>query len=156
MRTSTSILFLACLVFGTGALASNSMADSFEAIIARHENDLYLESRGLMTEFEARAILIARSKPNGDCTGSPSSENASACSTASGTGWKHDGHCYGKQQMILQGTQSKGECYNTQRLVTRTKPMPGGGGKGKPPQPPKYTEKPVVKKDKKFKHHQSD
>ncbi|KAF8159305.1 hypothetical protein B0H34DRAFT_702938 [Crassisporium funariophilum] len=112
MRASTSILALACLIFGTGALAQSATLDSFDAIFARHENDLYLERRGLMTEFEARAMLVARAPPNGDCgSASPSSLNAKACHDGGGHGWKLSGRCYGKQQMLLQGTQFKGACY---------------------------------------------
>jgi len=37
-----------------------------DAIVARHENDLVLEARGEMTEFEARALLVSRAPPNGE------------------------------------------------------------------------------------------
>ncbi|KAF8153819.1 hypothetical protein B0H34DRAFT_67800 [Crassisporium funariophilum] len=112
MRTLTSILALACLVFGTGALAQ-SAPDSFDTIIARHVNDLYLESRGLMTEFEVRAALIARGKANGYCSGKKTEQqNAKACHDTGGFGWRYHGVCYGINQMLLQGKLTKGKCYH--------------------------------------------
>ncbi|KAF8159288.1 Ribokinase-like protein [Crassisporium funariophilum] len=82
------------------------------AIIARHENDLNLERRGLMTEFKARAILVARREPNGYCSdGMPQSFDARSCYDHMGHGWKMGGRCYGRQQMLLQGTQIRGSCH---------------------------------------------
>ncbi|KAF8159279.1 hypothetical protein B0H34DRAFT_796557 [Crassisporium funariophilum] len=111
MRTSTSILALGCLVFGTGALAQSAASNSFDAIFARHENDLSLERRGLMTEFEARAILISRASPNGGCSGVTQEMNFWSCYNQKGHGWKIAGRCYGRQQMLLQTTPIKGSCY---------------------------------------------
>lgn len=37
-----------------------------DSIVARHELDNELEARGLRTEFETRALLVARAPPNGE------------------------------------------------------------------------------------------
>ncbi|PPR02187.1 hypothetical protein CVT26_012127 [Gymnopilus dilepis] len=110
MRFSAAI-FATVLAFGASALAAGT-SPSLSEIVARHENDLILEARGEMTEFEARALLVARAPPNGDCdTASPSHMGALDCYHAHGHGWKYLGRCYGHQQMMLQGNQFKGWCY---------------------------------------------
>jgi len=47
-------------------LTAFSVQHDIDAIVARHENDQVLEARGEMTEFEARALLVARAPPNGE------------------------------------------------------------------------------------------
>ncbi|KAF8872666.1 hypothetical protein CPB84DRAFT_1799045 [Gymnopilus junonius] len=64
MRFSTAI-FATIIAFGASAMAGG-LPSPIDQIIARHERDLTLEARGEMTEFEARAILVARAPPNGE------------------------------------------------------------------------------------------
>ncbi|PPQ75390.1 hypothetical protein CVT26_015472 [Gymnopilus dilepis] len=88
MRFSATVL-ATVLAFGVSVMAGG-YKPSFDEILARHENDMALEARGEMTEFEARAILVARAPPNGDCsTGSPEHMNARDCYHAHGHGWKY-------------------------------------------------------------------
>ncbi|KAF8872662.1 hypothetical protein CPB84DRAFT_1799037 [Gymnopilus junonius] len=90
MRFSTAV-FATVLAFGASALAGS---------LPPHEPTYRASRRDL-----ARAILIARAPPNGDCdTASPSHMGAIDCHNAHGHGWKMNANG-------LQGNQFKGWCY---------------------------------------------
>ncbi|PPQ85392.1 hypothetical protein CVT25_006423 [Psilocybe cyanescens] len=70
MHFSLNIFAVAALLVSSTALAAYE--NNMDSIVARHELDNELEARGLRTEFETRALLVARAPPNGDCSsGSP-------------------------------------------------------------------------------------
>ncbi|KAH9481735.1 hypothetical protein JR316_0006262 [Psilocybe cubensis] len=110
MRFSLNVLALSALLFSSSVLAYEHNID---AIVARHELDNELEARGMRTEFETRALLVARAPPNGDCSTGLPQPNVSGpqCAQMHGYGWKFNGRCYGPRQMILQGNTVKGFCY---------------------------------------------
>ncbi|PPQ75391.1 hypothetical protein CVT26_015474 [Gymnopilus dilepis] len=110
MRFSAAV-FATVLAFGASALATVTYPSMHE-IIARHENDLRLQARGEMTEFEARAAIHTHREPAGECHDTfPQRMGAHDCLKAGGAGWKIVGKCYDAQQMLLQGNQIKGLCY---------------------------------------------
>ncbi|KAF4615854.1 hypothetical protein D9613_012388 [Agrocybe pediades] len=109
MRFSLNVVAVAALFLSSTALAA--FEHDIDAIVARHALDEELAARGEVTELELRAMLVERT-PNGDCsTPFPEKLGGTACYKNRGHGWKLNGQCLGKTQMMLRGDSIKAYCY---------------------------------------------
>ncbi|KAF9465320.1 hypothetical protein BDZ94DRAFT_391219 [Collybia nuda] len=120
MRSSTIVTLFALIAAPmlTVALPTNGGGQTLNlrALAEEHSISARQIAAAMVDIFERsfdEGTLVQRAPPNGDCSSGERQTRMTgpACANAGGYGWKIDGRCYSRQQMVMQGNVHKGSCY---------------------------------------------